>query len=319
MDSITKNSKPIGIDTGFGHTKYAFIDVDGELVLGKFPSVVAFAKDNTQEISNGVHILENVMYYVGDMALKQPAHAIREIVTYKDLEKYAPLLIAHALEMENLQPKDVESITCGLSPAHRENSGDFKERVSNFTINDVPYGFDVKLLPQGVGAVQAIKHFAGTGDVEEANDYLVVDIGFNTMDVIFVYDKKIQRGKINEDNSFEKKGAINIAEMMQKHIKMNFDRDITLKESLAIVTQGNYRLRGAAHELEEVINGFKKEYTEGIMRFLEANYSNELDKMEKVCFVGGGGYFIDKKYAAHIETFQHSEYYNAIGNLIFKI
>jgi len=314
MDSIFK----IGVDVGFGHTKYAYKDEKGELVLGKFPSVVAIAEDNLNEISEGVHVFENAMYYVGEMALKQPNHAIREIVTYKDLEKYAPLLIAHVFSLEGIESDSVSSITCGLSPAHKGNSANFKNRISNFEINGNSYSFDIVLLPQGVGAVQAIKYFDGNDEVTEASDYLVVDIGFNTMDVIFVYNQQIQRGKINEDNSFEKKGAINIAEMMQKHIKGSFGRDITLKESLAIVTQGNYRLRGAVNDLSHEIKMFKEEYTRGIMDFLEAKYANEFDKMEKICFVGGGGYFIDIKYAEHIDTFRHSEYFNAIGNLIFE-
>lgn len=315
MDLIFK----FGIDVGFGHTKYAFKDERGELVLGKFPSVVAVAKDNLNEISEGIHVFENAMYYVGEMALKQPNHAIREIVTYKDLEKYAPLLIAHVFELENIANDKVASITCGLSPAHKGHSQNFKNRISKFQINENEFEFDVILLPQGVGAVQAIKYFDGNGEVSEASDYLVVDIGFNTMDVIFVYNKQIQRGKINEDNSFEKKGAINIAEMMQKHVKATFDRDITLKESLAIVTQGSYRLRGGVHDLKDEIKAFKEKYTKDIMEFLEMNYSNEFDKMEKICFVGGGGYFIDIKYAEHIDTFNHSEFFNAIGNLIFEV
>ena len=52
---------------------------------------------------------------------------------------------------------------------------------------------------------------------------------------------------------------------------------------------------------------------------LYSMHSNEFDKMEKICFVGGGGYFIDIKYAEHIDTFKHSEYFNAIGNLVFSV
>lgn len=105
--------------------------------------------------------------------------------------------------------------------------------------------------------------------------------------------------------------------MIRKHIADNFQRDISLKEALGIVTLGEYRLRGVKHDLNDIIAEAKINYTKDIMEFLESKYGNEFDKMEKICFVGGGGYFIDKKYAEHVETFAHSEYFNSIGNLLF--
>lgn len=318
MASTSKQRQiKIGIDTGFGHTKYAYMH-ESEIIFGKFPSVVAFANDSISEVSDGVNVFEGHMYYVGNLANKQPSHTIEELISYKALEKYAPLLIAHVLKQEGIKPSEVSEIVCGLSPAHIDSTHAFKERVSSFEVNREKHDFSVRLLPQGVGAVTAIKHLSGSKKgLQEPNDYLVVDIGFNTVDVIFVYDKAIQRGKISEANSFEKRGAINIAEMMRKHISAEFGRDISLKEALPIVTQNSYRLRGEDYDLTEVVADFKRAYTKDIMEFLESKYGNEFDKMEKICFVGGGGYFIDTKYAKHIQVFEQSEYYNAIGNLVF--
>lgn len=73
----TISSTKIGIDTGFGHTKYAYFE-DDSLKLGKFPSVVAFANDSVAETSDGVHVFEGNLFYVGEMALKQPKHTIIE-------------------------------------------------------------------------------------------------------------------------------------------------------------------------------------------------------------------------------------------------
>jgi len=307
----------IGIDTGFGHTKYAYFK-DEELVTGKFPSVVAFANDSLKEALDGVSVFEGTMYYVGDLANKQSSHQIEELISYKALEKYAPLLIAHVLKQEGIGPLEVSEIVCGLSPAHIDSTHAFKQRVSHFEVNGETHTIPARLLPQGVGAVRAIKYLSDTKKgIKEPNDYLVVDIGFNTVDIIFVYDKVIQRGKISEANSFEKRGAISIAEMMRKHIGATFAREISLKEALPILTHGVYRLRGEEHDLSKVVAGFKEEYTKEIMSFLELKYGNEFDKMEKICFVGGGGYFIDPAYAKHIQVFEQSEYYNAIGNLVF--
>lgn len=308
----------LGLDTGYGHTKYAYFDEAGEIKLGKFPSVVASTNDDVSDLSMGVYCENDETYYVGDLALKQSHTAIKEIVSYRDLEKYAPILLKETLRIEGIEDK-VTQVACGLSPAHMSHIAAFKERLSSFELNGKTERFEVVLYPQGVGAVKTINYLTNKGklaSMQGVQDYLIVDIGFNTTDIIFIYDGVVQKGKISSSNSFEKKGAINIAEFMQKHIKETYKREITLKEALGIVTKGSYRLRGETFDLSKEIETFKKRYTVELMNFLEERYGNEFDKLEKVCFVGGGGYFIDPDYARNIETFKISEYYNAIGNLV---
>lgn len=309
----------IGIDTGFGHTKYALYSNEKSYKLGKFPSVVAINDGDKEDKNSNVHIFDNKLYYVGDTALKQDPNNIKEIVTYDTLEQYAPILIAEIARMEKLNLKDIESIGLGLSPSHKDNITRFKKRTQKFEINHQNYEFkNVSIIPQGFGAVCAMKEFWKNRKMHEPNDYITIDIGFNTMDIILVYDKEIQKDRINKDNSFENKGVIRIAKIIQKHIKKEFKKEITLKESLAIFLLKQYKLRGETYPLDELIVQVQLDYTKEIMEFLEQKYSNEFDKLDSVCFIGGGGYFIDKKYAKHIQTFENSEYYNAIGNLLIQ-
>lgn len=306
----------IGIDTGFGHTKYALYDNQKALILGKFPSVVAQV-DGVKDKEDDTHIFENKLWYIGDLALKQNHRNIKELVTYKALETFSPLLIAEVLRLENIEPKEIESIGLGLSPAHKDNIESFKYSLKKFEVDEKEYNFkNLSLFPQGVAAVNAIKSYWATQKFVEPTDYITIDIGFNTMDVVIVYNRKIVQSSIGKNNSFEKRGVINIAQSVQNHIKKEFEEEITLKESLAIVLNQKYRLRGETHELKDFVDNVKMNYTIEIMDFLEQKYKNEFDKLEAVCFVGGGGYFIDTKYAPHIQTFKSSEYYNAIGNLL---
>ncbi|RDU66458.1 ParM/StbA family protein [Helicobacter equorum] len=304
----------IGIDTGFGHTKYCLRDKKGEMVLKKFPSVVALCPDDV-ETDDNIFIMEGKKYYVGTLALKQDYRLIKEITTYKDLEYYAPLLVEEIARREKLLPSNIEQIVVGLSLAHKGNALSFKKRLENFNINDTQYNPKVDVIPQGVGAVRALQNF-WKQDKSEPNDYFLVDIGFSTIDVIVVYDKIIQKSRLNEQYSFEKKGVIQIAELMQSYIRETYNRNITNKEALKIIIEGKYKLRGEEHNLGELILNMKQSYTKGIMEFLESKYSNDIDKLDAFVFVGGGGYFIDPKYAAHVKTFKDSEYYNAIGNFL---
>ncbi|PAF53801.1 hypothetical protein BKH42_03475 [Helicobacter sp. 13S00482-2] len=307
----------IGIDTGFGHTKYAFRNKDGGFKLGKFPSVLALTDEVIDEFNKNIFLFNGQSYYIGDIALKQDLKRIKEVNTYKELEKYAPLLIGKTLQLENLSPQKIEVITLGLAPAHINQVENFRKKISSFSLNKKDYSFKKTLIiPQGFGATIALKYFWKEQDKKEYDNYIVIDIGFNTIDTIIIYDREIDKSRLNENNSFEKRGVVRIAEMMQNHIREHFNKEITLKEALAVILCGEYKLRGQIHQLNKVVTDFKNSYTKDTMLFLEQKYGNEFDKLDAICFVGGGGYFINKEYASSIQTFKNSEYFNAIGNLI---
>lgn len=309
----------IGIDTGFGHTKYALRNKNGGFKLGKFPSVVATTNEATDEVSQSISLFNGHSFYVGDIALKQDPKRIKEVDTYKELERYAPLLIGKTLELENINPSKVNSIALGLAPAHIAQVENFRKKVSAFTLNKKDYSFsETLIIPQGFGATIALKHFWEEQNKQEFENYIVIDIGFNTIDTVIVYDKEIDKSRLNENNSFEKRGVVRVAELMQNYIRENYNKEITLKESLSIMLEEEYKLRGQIHKLNSVVKDFKNRYTTETMMFLEQKYSNEFDKMDAICFVGGGGYFINKEYAPSIQTFKNSEYFNAIGNLLFS-
>lgn len=308
----------IGIDTGFGHTKYALRNKNG-LKLGKLPSVVAITNESIGEASSNISLFNGQSYYVGNIALKQDPKRIKEIDTYKELENYAPLLIGKTLQIENINPLKVDSIALGLAPAHINQVESFRNKVSSFILNGKDYSFkETLIIPQGFGATIALKHFWEEQGKKEFENYIVIDIGFNTIDTVIVYDREIDKSRLNENNSFEKRGVTRIAELMQSYIRENYNKEITLKESLSIMLEEEYKLRGEIYQLNSVVKDFKNRYTNETMLFLEQKYSNEFDKLDAICFVGGGGYFINKEYAPSIQTFKNSEYFNAIGNLLFS-
>lgn len=304
----------LGIDTGFGHTKYCFKDKNGKMVLKKFPSVVAICPDDIQADDN-VAMMNGKGYFVSSLALNSDPRFIKEVTSYQDLELYAPLFLHEIFTKEGLKPEDIEEICVGLAPTHKQHAQSFQKALESFNVNGIDYKQKVTVIPQGVGAVKALQDFWSNKD-KEPDNYIVADLGFNTLDIVLVFDKEIQKSRLNQANSFEKKGVILIAEAMQKHIKATYNRNITNKEALKIIIDESYKLRGEVFDLSSFVSDLKKEYTKDIMEFLESKYSNEIDKLDAFVFVGGGGYFVDKKYTPHTMTFNNSEYYNAIGNLL---
>ncbi|CUU88637.1 PRTRC system protein D [Campylobacter hyointestinalis subsp. hyointestinalis] len=307
----------LALDIGFGHTKYAYHD-GKQMIIGKIPSVVATTVENLDDLSSDVLEYDGTTYYVGNLALKSKKKDIIEIDDYEKLETYSPLLIAQVIKENNLT--DITEISCGLSPAHKDNNAAYKSAIEHFIISKNEYNFKISLLPQGVGAVKCIqgnidnKNFSSMKGVK---DYLIVDIGFNTTDMVFVFGGNIQKGKISKDNSFENTGVTVIAKNMQDHIRKEYDKSMTIDQCLETIMKNGFLHRGEWFDMTDVVAKFKYEYAKQTMNFLEKNYGDEFDNMEKVCFVGGGAYFIDKNYAKNIEVFANSEYMNVIGNLIF--
>lgn len=299
----------IGFDPGFGYIKYAYRK-NGKMEMGKFPSVVAKTKNPAPDL----HYYKDYYYYVGENARLQAKEEIEEVKDYANLKKYIPVLLAEVFKRTGIgigsKFKKVEIVT-GLSLAHKEDSDNFKNVLSKFNVSNIPYNLNVKLLPQGFGAMTALMNVK-----ETANDvnYVIVDNGFNTLDVVIVIDSQPRMDRLA---GYEGRGVISIAEQMKNYIHREFKRDISVKEAAAVVDSQTYKLRGEVHDLSDVVSEFKSEYTKNLMDFLEKNYSNEIDKFDKIYFVGGGAYFIDPDYASNIKIVKYPEYYNAIGNLVF--
>lgn len=300
-----------GWDCGFGNTKSAFVNKKTKgIELVKFPSVVALSDGEEKH----TYLLDDGKYYfVGEKALKQKKENIIEILDYQKLEKFAPILLLESFKLCNLNPDELNTIVTGLSISHTEEAKKFKSRLSKFKVNNKEYKFSISLLPQGLGAVNAIRNLVENGEPE---DYMVVDNGFNTLDIVVIKDKEVIRSELK---GFENKGIINIAEMVKIYIKNNYNRDISIKMAIKLLDKKEYFLRGEKYDLSEEIKIFKTEYTEELMNFLEKNYSEYIDNMEKIVFVGGGSYFIDTNYAKNIVTVDNAEFYNAYGNLLTKI
>lgn len=304
----------IGIDCGFSSIKYA---TGSE--YGKFITAIAEVRGIDVGIGDGIYKYDGRYYYVGEMAMKQGSSNIINITTYDALEYYMPLFIVHTLKTLNVNHKKIKGLCLGLSPSHLKNIDRFKQRCSKFNVNETQYEFIVDIMAQGVGAVYALSA-QGLLDKE---DVIIVDGGFNTLDLVFVLNSVIQANRINADNAFENKGVINIASEVVDYVQKTFFKTITIKEAQEVLETGVYKFRGKKHDISEVIAEFKQNYTKNLILFIEKHYNDIIDKMEGLYIVGGLGYMVDTSTLdpeiypdGFVQTFANSEYLNAMGNYI---
>lgn len=294
----------VGVDFGYGFVKFAYYNESGEIVFGKFPSVVAHTKSNSVDL----YTMDGRSYYVGEQALLQPSADIIEIVSYQELEQYSPIFMVH---IENITGRKFSNLMCGLSLAQRSQVENFRAAMSHFNVNG-DQNYKVAMTPQAVGAAECIK--AMIQDDPASNKHImIIDFGTHTLDIAIIIDGVIRADRLV---GYEGRGVVLTAKPIQQYIKETFNKEISMKEALRIVDNGFYQLRGVKHDLSTVVDAIKVNYTNETMQFLEAKYSDDIDKADRVFCVGGGAYCVDPNYSANMVIPKDAEFFNAYGNLL---
>lgn len=316
-------SKILGIDIGYGDVKVTIGSPSQITHQFKFSSAIARASKTSAirdarilevPIGNQVSLV-----YVGEDAMMLPSSQIIDITSYEALEAYAPAFIHKALEIAGVDISEISVIVSGLSVTQLNQSGYFKERIKNFTVNNTQYSFDkVFLLPQGAGSKMAFDKFGANYPATrtETNEYTFVgcDIGFNTLDMYYVTNGK------TSPNLFEGiggEGVMKIADMVRQSIKGQYDREITLREAKEVLDTKAYKLRGEVHDMSEVIKGAIDSYTQRLMVTIEEKYGPIIDKCDFIVLQGGGSMFFEMDDPFFKVVKKSSEFYNSIGFYLY--
>lgn len=290
-----------GFDPGYGYGKGAY-EIGGEIKYSKENSVLGWSADPI----NGAIKFDGKYWFVGKRAFLMKNQV--EITNHDGLEYHAPIMLLHMLNKAEIDPNEVGRIATGLSLAHASRANSFRARLSKFTANDREYEFDIRLIPQAEGAKYAIDL---SGD--EDSNYAVFDIGSNTLDAIVVIDNEIQdNSRYGQDN----RGVFQVAKLLQQKIVKEGIGSVTLPEAMKALETGEVKLYGETHDVSGMVDEIKLDYTQELLTFIKKNWDTELRVLDKIVFVGGGSYFLDKdSLLPHCEIKEYAEYYNAVGNL----
>jgi plasmid segregation protein ParM len=296
----------LSTDIGYGHTKYAF-NGENEVIIGKFPSAIArigggFLNDS---IGNSDAVLYNGDYYhTGEKALKETS--LIPSRTFDFLLKYSPLLIHSIIEKENIKP---DKILTNLSMAeYRENKEQLKKVCSKFIVNDEIYEFDVEVYPQGLGIL--------VNEKDEPKDTIIVDIGFNTIDVLF-----IEGGEIAPYSSgFTDMGICMLANAVSDNIRKRFSGlYISELESNDILINGYFTFMRKKYDISDFIHSEKVNYTNTVLNhiFTKSEIKNKIRNAGRFIIAGGGAYYLDKEIIEGYEAVipDRPEYANVLGIL----
>jgi len=311
----------LGIDIGFGAVKAILSDENNNITKQfKIPSLIGITKANQYIKDNKIYNYKDNDYYVGDDAAALPSENIIDITEYKNLEYYAPVFLAYVINIIGVMP---DAIVTGLSKAQIQNSGYFKDAISNFVVNGQQYSFsNTWVIPQGAGSKICIDTY-GTDFPNKQTEftgktsYIGCDIGFSTLDLFRVIDGKTSASVFE---GIEHQGVMKIASKIALLIKSKHQRTISLHEAMEVLDNNAYKLRGTSYDYTDEIIEIKKQYIQELLELVEEKYGKILDKCDYVFLSGGGSAFFKSGTFNDIKVLvpkSNFEYYNAIGQAMF--
>lgn len=314
----------LSIDVGFGSTKITYLDPANRLINKSFITGLAKKVDSGIFTDENSVELDGVKYLCFDRALLVPGNQQIQVTDFESLCLATPIFIKK-IEME-LGIK-FDHIIAGLSIAMVDQTDQYHQRI--YSSLGLPPE-NVKVLQQGVGGWYTYKCYGLdpykqiSQDVKMEN-YLLVDIGHNTMDVISVLG-----GKLSEDTvaGITGAGTTWIAQKLMQWFLKEYKVDITQANARELVQKRQWPYRGVTIDLNPIINQIGVEYATYIVNTLESKFSDSMMNRQGLLLIGGSALILNQfiedipevkqLFHAHFGEYfinipNVPEYYNSIG------
>jgi hypothetical protein len=314
----------LAIDVGFGSTKVTYLDPANRLINRSYITGLAKKVDSGIFKDENSVELDGVTYLCFDRALLVPGNQQIQITDFDSLCLATPIFIRKIEADLNMK---FDAVVAGLSIAMVDQTDAYHQRI--VTALGLPED-RVKVLQQGVGGWYTYKMYGLdpynpiSQDVKMQN-YLLIDIGHNTMDVISVLG-----GNLSEDTvaGITGAGTTWIAQKLMQYILKNYKVDITQANARELVQKRLWNYRGVTVDLNPVINQIGIEYATYSVNTLESKFSDSMMNRQGLLFIGGSSLILNQfiNEIPEVKQLFHNhfgdyfinipnvpEYYNSIG------
>jgi hypothetical protein len=233
-----------GIDVGFGDVKVVYMEA-GELKYFKMPTAIKYAGNSSSGITEeGIRSFQGREYLLGEQA-RFGAFSTR---SYDFLRRYTGLFVYHALKTLNL---DTQNIGVGLPLNWFSKKEEFLKELAQTVVDGEKLEIQPKLFPQAVGILMDYRmDIDGKTKEDTAKDGIVLDIGYNTVDVVC-----FERGAAvrSDAGTLEKYGISRIIVELAEIIYSEFSFQLSEQEAKDVFLEGKLRLYGDVKDLSEII------------------------------------------------------------------
>jgi hypothetical protein len=298
-----------GIDIGFGDVK-AVVSLIGNKFNIKFPT--AIKRQQRTEIKGlenpqDIYVYKNGKYLIGEDVI-----ASQDIIPTRNidfLKEFTPLLVFKVLcETAKKLNKPIETILqlpkkicLGLPLEYYFNEKDnIKESVRQYMVTLItqertkPLNIsfpNVDMRAQGQGVLTDFMFQNGIyQDQYSKSNLLVIDIGFNTIDVL-----SVNGGKTSSNGSYmlEGKGVCKITRELAIEIKEKTGHILNEQKIKEVLQTNTLKIKNQPQNLNGSISQVITEYTDLLKREIQSRSESIMNDAEKLIFAGGGVYYIE--------------------------
>ncbi|BCG50035.1 ParM/StbA family protein [Ralstonia phage RP13] len=306
--------KVLALDGGYGDNKIVYGEFGSIKNMFKFITAAAEVKLNDMVTDRRVITYRDHSFYVGKDALNVQSSSIIDVKGYEQLEFFAPIFLASALQQLQVVP---DVIVLGLSIAQIQNSGHFRANIEDF-MRKSGCAAKIVIVPQGAVAKLAIDTYgmsfpSNTKEFSPESSYILGDMGFNTLDLCHVINGVASSNMIR---GIEGRGATLIVQDVVVDIKEKHGITLNLSEGKSVLDTGILKRRGVSYEVKDIIEKARGVYIENLKTIIENEFGEILDKVDNLFIVGGGAYILDPNSTGNgfvRAPSASAEYYNAIG------
>lgn len=294
----------MGIDIGFGDVKVVSAKIGGngkaDIAKFKFPTAVARVKNKAiagLEDAQIEYVFENSKYLLGSDALGSI-----NILPTRDIDfimEFGPLLIfkafEHAARHYHLPIKAVctsAEVCLGLPLAYyKEKKNELARRLTSFEVTGCSVNISrlaIQAQGQGILLDFLFDDHCRPDRKWLGSDLLILDIGFNTIDILCV-----QKGRSSSEwsNMLEGAGICRICRDLDIELKrMGLELgEQTIKNVLVERRTTKY---GKPIDLSATIARLTSDYADFLHRQIQSKLSDVMKTTRKLIVAGGGAYYV---------------------------
>jgi plasmid segregation protein ParM len=323
----------LGLDLGFGDVKLVAGFESGQSnyrqkVLRKFPTAVAYAKDGIigdLGDSDKTYSFNGRQYLVGASALQ-----CRDVFSTRDINflmTFSPLLAFTAVEglaQEDLAFGEIlqsgkRKVCLGMPLGYfHSRQSLLADAVKECHVSGAFLKFaEVEVRAQGQGILFDFMSDENGSPLPERlhMNILIVDIGFNTVDILGVVNGSSSR---EWSGMIERGGISRICQQVGDYLQREFSFDLPEQSLKDVLIKREITLYGATKDVSEIIRKASEEYSDWLIQEVRSRWDGFLQKADKLIIAGGGVYYVrDDLSQKYPKDFLYipdmPEYSNAMG------
>lgn len=311
----------VGLDVGFGDVKVV-AGVDGKDKRTKFPSAIAYARDGIigdLGEDGRAYLYNGKKYVVGSSALET-----RDVFSTRDLNfllLYSPLLAYVGLKELGIGSAGggEVSLCLGVPLAYFHTKRfELAESMKRCEVSGEALRFDsVEIRAQGQGILfDFMLDGQGKPMIQRLDlNLLIVDIGFNTVDILAVVDGRPSRAW---SDMIERGGVGRICEQLGYYLKAEHGFDLAEQSIKEVLQSKRIKLYGAEKDLSSIVRVACEEYSDWLIREISSRWGGFLKRADGMIVAGGGAYYVgdemkDRYPLGFVSIPEGPEYANARG------